>query len=154
MKQERNVHILRKCVKLAEVLEKGMLEKLLKKIDLGWVYPYRKMMLALDQEIWASAWQNQHNGTESLLCVQWVAKGPRFLHADSEDSDQTGRMPSLIWVFAERTSYFFFFFFFFFFSFAGSIFSCYLERNVVMFSLAIETLKWTCETNVPLVEKT
>ena len=29
-------------------------------------------------------------------CSQWVAKDPRFLHADSEDSDQTGRMPRLI----------------------------------------------------------
>ena len=28
--------------------------------------------------------------------AQWVAKEPRFLHADSEDSDQTGRMPRLI----------------------------------------------------------
>ena len=26
------------------------------------------------------------------LCTQWVAKDPRFLHADNEDSDQTGRM--------------------------------------------------------------
>ena len=41
--------------------------------------------------------------SESSLCVQWVAKDPRFLHADSEDSDQTGRMPRLIWVFAGRT---------------------------------------------------
>ena len=41
--------------------------------------------------------------SESSLCVQWVAKGPRFLHADSEDSDQTGRMPRLIWVFAGCT---------------------------------------------------
>ena len=40
---------------------------------------------------------------ESLLCTQWVAKGPRFLHADSKDSDQTGRMPRLIWVFAGWT---------------------------------------------------
>ena len=38
--------------------------------------------------------------SESSLCTQWVAKGPMFLHADSEDSDQTGRMPRLIWVFA------------------------------------------------------
>ena len=29
--------------------------------------------------------------SESSLCAQWVAKGPRFLHADSEDYDQTGR---------------------------------------------------------------
>ena len=34
--------------------------------------------------------------SESSLCAQWVAKGPSFLHADSEDSDQTGRMPRLI----------------------------------------------------------
>ena len=27
-----------------------------------------------------------------------------FLHADSEESDQTGRIPRLIWVFARRTS--------------------------------------------------
>ena len=41
--------------------------------------------------------------SESSLCAQWVAKDPRFLHADSEDSDQTGRMPRLIRVFAGRT---------------------------------------------------
>ena len=41
--------------------------------------------------------------SESSLCAQWEAKDPRFLHADSEDSDQTGRMPRLIWVFAGRT---------------------------------------------------
>ena len=40
------------------------------------------------------------------LCAQWVAKDPSFLHADSEDSDQTGRMPRLIWVFAGRTCHF------------------------------------------------
>ena len=47
---------------------------------------------------WASAQSNQ-----SLLCAQWVAMDPRFLHGDSEDSDQTGRMPRLIWVFAGQT---------------------------------------------------
>ena len=41
--------------------------------------------------------------SESSLCAQWVAKDPRFLHADSEDSDQTGQMPRLIRVFAGRT---------------------------------------------------
>ena len=41
--------------------------------------------------------------SESSLCAQWVDKGPSFLHADSKDSDQTGRMPRLIWVFAGRT---------------------------------------------------
>ena len=41
--------------------------------------------------------------SESSPCPQWVAKDPGFLHADSEDSDQTERMPRLIWVFAGRT---------------------------------------------------
>ena len=39
----------------------------------------------------------------SSQCAQWVAKDPSFLHADSEDSDQTARMPRLIWVFTGRT---------------------------------------------------
>ena len=30
--------------------------------------------------------------SESSLCAKWVAKDPSFLHADGEDSDQTGRM--------------------------------------------------------------
>ena len=34
--------------------------------------------------------------SEFSLCAHWVAKDPSFLHADSEDSDQTGRMPRLI----------------------------------------------------------
>ena len=72
-------------------------------------------MLPVLKMIWAMIWQNQQNGvapsedtdhpvwSESSLCDQWVAKDPRFLHADSKDSDQTGRMPRLIWVFAGRT---------------------------------------------------
>ena len=40
---------------------------------------------------------------ESSLCAQWVAKDLMFLHGDSEDSHQTGRMPRLIGVFAGRT---------------------------------------------------
>ena len=35
-------------------------------------------------------------GVESSLCAKWVAKDSSFLHADREDSDQTGRMPRLI----------------------------------------------------------
>ena len=34
--------------------------------------------------------------SDSSLCAHPVAKGPRFLHADSEDSDQTGWMPMLL----------------------------------------------------------
>ena len=37
--------------------------------------------------------------SESSLCAQWVAKDPNFLHADSEDSDQTGR--PFCWFFHE-----------------------------------------------------
>ena len=58
-----------------------------------WVCTQRRLRSA-----WASAQSDQ-----SLCCAQWVAKGPSFLHADSEDFDQTGRMPRLIWVFAGRT---------------------------------------------------
>ena len=39
-------------------------------------------------------------------CAQRVAKAPRFLHADNKDSDKTGRMPRLIWVFAGCTGRF------------------------------------------------
>ena len=44
--------------------------------------------------------------SKTSLCAQWVAKNPSFLHADSQDSDQTGWMPRLIWVFAGRTFHF------------------------------------------------
>ena len=37
---------------------------------------------------------------QSSLCTQRVAKDPNFRHVDIEDSDQTGRMPRLILVFA------------------------------------------------------
>ena len=43
--------------------------------------------------------------SESSLCAHWVAKDPSFLHADSEDTDQSGRMPRLIWVFFGRTTH-------------------------------------------------
>ena len=67
---------------------------------------------------WAATWQNQQSDCvpskdsdqpghlPSLIrvfaCTQWVANNPSFLHADSEDSDQTGQTPRLI-VFAGRT---------------------------------------------------
>ena len=53
-----------------------------------------------EEETWAAAWQNQQNDvhpaktqislgvrpvwSEYSLCAQWIAKDPRFLHADSE----------------------------------------------------------------------
>ena len=58
--------------------------------------------------IWTTAWQNQNDlcaqqslRSASVFAVRrWVAEHPRFLHADSEDSDQSGGMRRLIWVFA------------------------------------------------------
>ena len=44
--------------------------------------------------------------SESSLCSQWETKDLRSLHADSKDSDRTGRMPRLIRVFAGRTDNF------------------------------------------------
>ena len=44
--------------------------------------------------------------SQSSQCAQLVAEGPRFLHADSKDSDQTRRMPRLIWAFTGRTDHF------------------------------------------------
>ena len=62
---------------------------------------------------WATTWQNQQNKcapsedsislgilpvwSESSLCAQWVAENPMFLHADSEDADQTRPDLSLRW---------------------------------------------------------
>ena len=53
-----------------------------------------------------TAQQIRSDWSESSLCTRWVAKDPRFLHVDSKDSDETGRMARLIWVFAGSTSHF------------------------------------------------
>ena len=42
-----------------------------------------------------SAWASTQSD-QSSLCTQWVAKDPRFLHVDSEDSDQTGCTVTLL----------------------------------------------------------
>ena len=59
----------------------------------------KKVICALSED-------SDRPGPAQSFCAQWVAKDPSFLHADSEDSDQTGRMPRLIWVFAGRTGHF------------------------------------------------
>ena len=60
-----------------------------------WVCAQRRLQVSLGiRPVWSA----------SSLCAQRVAKDPSFLHADSEDSDQIGRMPRLIWVFARRTA--------------------------------------------------
>ena len=80
-----------------------------------WASITTRLSCTLNSFIWAATWQNQQRDCEPsedsdlpslirvIACAQWVAKDPSFLHADSEDSDQTGRMPRLIWVFAGRT---------------------------------------------------
>ena len=86
----------------------------------GWLIPWENTypMITGNEIKWASAWQNKQNDLcaqrrlrsawasaqtyQSSLCAQSVAKDPMFLHADSEGSDQTGRMPRLICVFAGR----------------------------------------------------
>ena len=52
-----------------------------------------------------SAWVSTQSD-QSLRCALNRSKDPSFLHADSKDSDQTGRIPRLIWVFAGRTCHF------------------------------------------------
>ena len=67
----------------------------------------RRTVNKTSKNMWAATWQNQQNEcapSEDSDQPQWIAKDPRFLHAASEDSDQTGRMPRLIWVFAGRTA--------------------------------------------------
>ena len=63
-----------------------------------------------------STYEPSHDKTNNVACspsedsdqsLRCALNGdPSFLHADSEDSDQTGRMPRLIWVFAGRTCHF------------------------------------------------
>ena len=42
--------------------------------------------------------------SESLLCAEWVAKDPSFLHADSEDSDQTESLLGTIYLLIEYST--------------------------------------------------
>ena len=68
--------------------------------------------------------------SESSQCAQWVAEDPMFLHADSEDFDQTERMPRLIWVFGGRTLILFVL------SYRGSyLVSCGHECSAIVWSL-------------------
>ena len=75
------------------------------------------MLIMLTMLIWASSWQNQQNGmcaqrrlrpvwSESSLSA-WRKLGSLATHwAHSKDSDQTGQMPRLIWVFAGCTCHY------------------------------------------------
>ena len=91
---------------------------------LDWFQSQKEVKKISSKHIWARAWQNLQNGmcahcpaktdqlgihpvwSESLLCAQYVAKDPSILCVDNKDSDQTGRMLRLIWVFAGCTCHF------------------------------------------------
>ena len=60
-----------------------------------WLRPAKTQISLVIPPIWS----------ESSLSAQWVSKDPVLLHADSEDSDPTGRKPMLIWVFAGRSHF-------------------------------------------------
>ena len=57
------------------------------------------------KRMWVTAWQNQQNDirpaktriSQSSLCTQCVAKGPRFLHADNGDWSDWADDLSLRW---------------------------------------------------------
>ena len=66
-----------------------------------WLCTQRRLQISLGiRPVWS----------ESSLCAQRVAKGPSFHHADSEYSDQTGRMPkadlSLRWTHSHFVGFF------------------------------------------------
>ena len=94
-----------------------------------WLCAQRRLRSA-----WAFAQSDQ-----SSLCAHWVGKDPSFLHADSEDSDQTGRMLRLIWVFTRRTCHF-----------VGFVMRCLINNFVVLLTKAccmgvVLLLRWYAE---------
>ena len=67
-------------------------------------------MICAPSEDFRSAWASAQPD-QSSQCAQWVAEDPMFLHAESEYSDRTGRMPRLIWVSAGCSLFYLFIFF-------------------------------------------
>ena len=47
-------------------------------------------------------------GSGSSRCAEWIAKDPRYIHADGEDSDQTGQMLRLICLHWAHMSFYWF----------------------------------------------
>ena len=75
-------------------LNKNVIEQWHDKTNKMSVHPVKTQISLGIRPVWS----------ESSLCAQLVAKDPSFLHVDNADSDQSGRMPRLIWVFAGRTA--------------------------------------------------
>ena len=73
-----------------------------------------------DIQIWAASWQNEQNDctqwrlrsawasaqTDHLRCPHEESLGPKLPIEHTAKTDQTGRMPRLIWVFAGCTCHF------------------------------------------------
>ena len=57
-----------------------------------WLYTQRRLRSSAESD-------------QSSLWARWVAKDPSFRHAHREDSDQTGQMPRLIWVYTGYMSF-------------------------------------------------
>ena len=77
-----------------------------------------------------SAWASTQSDESSLSA--WRKLGSLVTHwAHSEDSDQTGRMPRLIWVFAGCTV-------------TLLVWSC---RSSYGITFSIPVIKWSCNTN-------
>ena len=55
------------------------------------IQPEQKMLFSLSLSL-----SRHYSRLVFATCARWVAKDQMSLHADSEDSDQTGRMPRLI----------------------------------------------------------
>ena len=79
------------CLKLSLFTEQPHV-----KINKMTVHPAKTQISLGICPVWSKSW----------LCTQWEAYRPSFFHADSEDADQTGRVPRLIWVFAGRKAHF------------------------------------------------
>ena len=86
--------------------------------------------------------------SEPSLCAPRIAKNPRFLHADSEDSDQTGRMPRLIWVFAGRTCHFVGFVMPWLILWWSALYTWYVHGLLVFISIHWKHLVFTLAMNV------
>ena len=93
-KSTHNIFFIENCGKLSFIIKyPPYLSRLMTKPTKWHVRPATTQISLGIRPVWA----------ESSLCSQWVAMDPSFLHADSEDSDQTGRMPWLRWVFVGHT---------------------------------------------------
>ena len=132
-----------------------------------WVLPGRQLQRfsdAVAHLILTVRWQwlmerNPRDKTNKMICLpsedsdqpghqslrsamKTVAEEPMFLHVDSKDSDQTGRMPRLIWVFAGRTCHFVGFVMRRLISYLPSLIRVFIVRMKIACAQADLTLHW------------